>query len=83
MWQQLREGHVAPPSLPVPTKRLHSDVMVTKCSQPVGVLSLLKPLMGLETETVNNNQEMTDIQDAGHKFTAIQLIITLIWGYGV
>lgn len=66
--------------LPVRTKRLQFYLMVTKCSQPVSVLSLLSPLIGLEPEMVNNNQEMTDIQDAGYKFTAIQLIITLIWG---
>lgn len=39
--------------------------------------------MGLEMEIVNNNQEMTDIQDTGYKFTAIQLIISPIWGYRV
>lgn len=69
--------------LRVRTKRLQFDMMATKCSQPVSVLSLLRPLIGLETETVNNNQEMTDIQDAGYKFTAIHLIISLIWGYRV
>lgn len=58
-------------------------MIVTKCSQPVSALSLLRPLMGLEMEIVNNNQEMTDLQDAGYKFTAIQLIISLIWGYRV
>lgn len=67
--------------LRVRTKRLQFYMMVTKCSQPVSVLSLLRPLMGLEMETVNNNQEMTDIEGAGYKFTAIQLIISLIWGY--
>ena len=36
-----------------------------------------------ETEIVNNNQQMIDTQDAAYKFTAIQLIISLIWGYRV
>lgn len=67
--------------LRVRTKRLQFYVMVTKYSQPVSVLSLLRPLMGLEMETVNNNQEMTDIEGTGYKFTAIHLIISLIWGY--